>query len=248
MIIAATLTLPRGTQTSGPNPVRLLEKQLKATLHDKILTLRIFSKSVRKLYSFSVPIGLHISSAMSSLSTEAGRPAKDSQREYWIVILLGRSALTERNAVRAILLTPDERILLLRIRLPGVSPFWIAPGGGIEPAETVDQALRRELREELGLTDFEPRPLLWRRQHTFNWKGDRLCQREVYHAVHTLYFEPRMSDHVESVVLDEFRWWKVADLANATDRLTPLSLATIVNSYLRSGPPAEPISVEILED
>ncbi|HYR42221.1 MAG TPA: NUDIX domain-containing protein [Terriglobia bacterium] len=102
--------------------------------------------------------------------------------------------MTERKAVRAILLTPDKRVLLLRIRLPGVSPFWIAPGVGIEPGETVYQALRRELREELGLTDFEAGPVLCRRQHSFSWKGERLCQREVYHAVHTSYFEPRMSD------------------------------------------------------
>src|SRR6266850_1492369 len=52
-------------------------------------------------------------------------------------------AMTERNAVRAIILTPDERVLMLRIRLPGVSPFWIAPGGGIEPGETAHYALLR---------------------------------------------------------------------------------------------------------
>jgi hypothetical protein len=57
-----------------------------------------------------------------------------------------------------------------------------------------------------------------------------------------------MSDQVESAVLDEFRWWRTADLADATERLTPLSLAGIVNSYLQSGPPVEPLSVEILED
>ncbi|HYR91426.1 MAG TPA: NUDIX domain-containing protein [Terriglobia bacterium] len=156
--------------------------------------------------------------------------------------------MIERNAVRAVLLTPDERVLLLRIRLSGTSPFWIAPGGGIEPGETVHQALRRELREELDLTDFEAGPVLWLRQHTFDWNGDRLCQREVYHAVHTRYFEPRMSDQLESAVLDEFRWWNIADLAHATERLTPLSLAAIVNSYLRDGPPVESLSVEILED
>jgi len=87
-------------------------------------------------------------------------------------------AMTERNPVRAIILTPDERVLLLR----------------------------------------------------------------------THYFEPRMSDQVEIAVLDAFRWWKVTDLAHATERLTPLSLAAIVSSYLRSGPPIEPLSVEILED
>jgi 8-oxo-dGTP pyrophosphatase MutT (NUDIX family) len=156
--------------------------------------------------------------------------------------------MTERNAVRAIVLTPEEQILLIKIRLPGKKPFWITPGGGIEPEETVDQALRRELQEELGLTDFVVGPVVWRRQHTFDWNGDRLCQREVYHAVHTQHFEPLMSDQMESAVLDEFRWWNVADLARATERLTPLSLATIVNDYLRSGPPAEPLPVETLED
>jgi hypothetical protein len=49
-------------------------------------------------------------------------------------------------------------------------------------------------------------------------------------------------------VLEEFRWWKVQDLANAMERLTPLSLAAIVKNYLRFGPPVDPISVEILED
>ncbi len=156
--------------------------------------------------------------------------------------------LTERNAVRAILLTPEKEILLMRIRLPGLNPFWIAPGGGIEPNETVHQALRRELREEVGLTVVELGPVLWLRQHTFDWKGQRLCQREVYHVVHTLHFEPRMSDQFENDVLDEFRWWNVNDLVTSTERLTPLSLANIVNSYLRSGPPVEPLPVEILED
>ena len=59
-----------------------------------------------------------------------------------------------REAIRAILLTPEHEILLLRIRAPGRDEcFWIAPGGGAEPGETLDAALQRELREELGLSN-----------------------------------------------------------------------------------------------
>ncbi len=156
--------------------------------------------------------------------------------------------MTDRKAVRAIVLTPDNKILLLRIKLPGVGPFWITPGGGIEPHETIQQALRRELCEEIGLTDFEIGPVVWLRQHTFNWKGERFRQHETYHIVRAEHFEPRISDQVENAVLDEFRWWNISDLPHAIERLTPLSLWNIVDSYLSSGPPIGPLQLEILED
>jgi 8-oxo-dGTP pyrophosphatase MutT (NUDIX family) len=57
--------------------------------------------------------------------------------------------IVDRQAARAILLTPTHQILLLRIRPPqGGEWFWIAPGGGINAGETVEAGLRRELREE----------------------------------------------------------------------------------------------------
>jgi 8-oxo-dGTP pyrophosphatase MutT (NUDIX family) len=157
--------------------------------------------------------------------------------------------IIERDAIRAILLTPMHEVLLMRIHPPGGGEhFWITPGGGLEPGESVESGLRRELREELGLDDFAVGPLLWRRQHTFTWGEKRIRQRERYHAVHVEPFAPRMSDALEAAVLDCFRWWPAAELALASERLTPLSLAQIVARYLTHGAPAEPLEVEVLID
>ncbi|WP_230396523.1 NUDIX domain-containing protein [Streptomyces blattellae] len=58
-----------------------------------------------------------------------------------------------RHSVRAIILDEDDRILLCRFAIPDPAGtvVWAAPGGGIEPGETPLGALRREVREEVGL-------------------------------------------------------------------------------------------------
>src|SRR5690242_3159170 len=147
--------------------------------------------------------------------------------------------IIERDAIRAIILTPENEVLLLRIHLPDDKEqfWWITPGGGREQGETVEVALKRELQEELGLNEYAIGPLVWRRQHTFNWAGKRICQSERYYIVHTNRFEPLMSDPDEVKVLDRFRWWPVGELTKSRERLTPLSLADIVARYLAQGAP-----------
>ena len=157
--------------------------------------------------------------------------------------------IRRRHAARAILVTPNREILLLRIQAPGDSEFfWITPGGGLEEGETVESGLRRELREELGLVDFHVGPLVWRRQHTFDWGDQRICQSEQYFVVHVPRFKPRIFDDEEMRVVDTIQWWPVADLGTIPDRLTPLSLAAIVENYLSFGPPKTPPEIEVLID
>ena len=52
-----------------------------------------------------------------------------------------------------VLIQPDGRFLLTS-RPPGkvYEGYWEFPGGKLEPDESVEQALRRELQEELGIT------------------------------------------------------------------------------------------------
>lgn len=84
-----------------------------------------------------------------------------------------------------VLIAPDGQFLLTT-RPPGkvYAGYWEFPGGKLELGETVAQALRRELQEEIGVTVGEVHP--WREQlvdyphalvrlhfcKVFDWQGD----------------------------------------------------------------------------
>lgn len=58
-----------------------------------------------------------------------------------------------KRTARAILLDgeTDPRMLLIKRTKPGQLPYWITPGGGVEPTDgSVVDALHREVDEELG--------------------------------------------------------------------------------------------------
>lgn len=80
----------------------------------------------------------------------------------------GRLQGGERTVVEVavgILIRPDGRFLLTS-RPPGkvYAGYWEFPGGKLEPGESVQQALARELHEELGLA-IEPAAVQrWREQ------------------------------------------------------------------------------------
>ena len=155
----------------------------------------------------------------------------------------------ERRAVRAILLSPQNEVLLMQLRAPGSSEgFWITPGGGLQKNESEETALRRELSEELGLSNFELGPILARRDHTFNWLGRRIHQREQIYLVQVERFEPLMTDAIEARVTAGFRWWTLDELSETNERVTPGALLEIIEEYLREGAPDQLPEIEIRVD
>jgi mutator protein MutT len=59
---------------------------------------------------------------------------------------------SERQAVGAIVFDDAGRLLLIRRANPPSQGLWSLPGGRVEPGESGEQAVVRELREETGLT------------------------------------------------------------------------------------------------
>ncbi len=57
-----------------------------------------------------------------------------------------------RRTVRALLFDRQGSLVLIKRTKPGADPYWTTPGGGVLPGEQAEDALRRELREELGAT------------------------------------------------------------------------------------------------
>ncbi|MGW3927004.1 NUDIX hydrolase [Streptomyces microflavus] len=52
--------------------------------------------------------------------------------------------------VRAVLVTDDDTMLVIRRTKPGIPEYWVLPGGGVEPSdESREAALHREIHEEI---------------------------------------------------------------------------------------------------
>jgi len=153
-----------------------------------------------------------------------------------------------REAVRALVVDPHDRILMVRFEFPDAGTRWALPGGGVEPGESHTDALRRELAEELGLEGVEIGPHVWDRLHVIpfidgKWDG----QRERIHLVRTPAFEPspRLSwDELRAEYLFEVRWWRLHELSDGLP-FVPAALRQHLTSLLHDGPPNHPVDVGV---
>jgi 8-oxo-dGTP diphosphatase len=158
------------------------------------------------------------------------------------------AGLRIRRAARAVILDPRDRVLLVRFEFPGATR-WATPGGGIEAGESPEQALRRELAEEVGLVDADVGPVIWTRLHIIAFIGGQFDgQRDLIHLVRAPGDEPSPQMtwaqlNAEHVV--ELRWWTLAEIEASDARFVPADLAAHLAVLLRDGAPAVPIDVGI---
>jgi len=97
----------------------------------------------------------------------------------------------------------DQGQILIDRRLPEglLGGVWEFPGGKIEPGETVEECIKREIQEELGI-EIQVGKHLISIDHTYTHLRVTLA---VYHCYH-------LTGHPMPIECDEVRWVTLAQL------------------------------------
>ncbi len=141
----------------------------------------------------------------------------------------------------------NDNVLLVRFHWPGLGTdgFWACPGGGIDPGETPVEALRRELREELGLQDPDIQGGLWRLTRIFpmtEWDG----QSETWFLVRTAHFTSTPTIDLAAEHVHGIRWFSRQEIAAGEVTFSPRDLSTQLERFLAEGVPARPYEIAAL--
>jgi 8-oxo-dGTP pyrophosphatase MutT (NUDIX family) len=154
-----------------------------------------------------------------------------------------------RNVVRIILLDPANRILLLKIspkgsmdpKNPITKPFWINPGGEIEPGESSKKAVLRELQEETGITKATVyEPAIWYGETILEKKDVPTLFKQEFFMVRVDAQAISMADmgEGERKLVDDVRWWTVREIQESDELFIPYCLRTYLESLLQALPAA----------
>jgi 8-oxo-dGTP diphosphatase len=66
------------------------------------------------------------------------------------------TSLPEPLQISVAIIRFGDDLLMVRQAGPGEEPFWVLPGGRVEPGELVTEAVVREVREETGIRVLDP--------------------------------------------------------------------------------------------
>jgi predicted house-cleaning noncanonical NTP pyrophosphatase (MazG superfamily)/8-oxo-dGTP pyrophosphatase MutT (NUDIX family) len=116
--------------------------------------------------------------------------------------------------IKALILNSKSEILL--IHKPAPSDYWDLPGGRIQPGETIDEALSREVREEIGNVSIRNKVFFSADITTIRIKekeGEKGLILFTYHCSVEIKGEIKISEEHDS-----FQWCSIEDAAQRLEK------------------------------
>jgi 8-oxo-dGTP diphosphatase len=149
----------------------------------------------------------------------------------------------ERNTARAVMLDPQDRVLLFEFHLPAgfigdsARRFWATPGGEIEPGEDVRAALVREVLEETGIGGCTYGRELWFGSNVLTFKGEPVKTLERFFLVlsPTATLNTANWTDGEKEVMRAHRWWSAEELIATPETIFPPRFGYLVEAFLKNG-------------
>lgn len=143
-------------------------------------------------------------------------------------------ALRLRRAARLIVLDPEMRALMFRYDVPGRDPFWVTAGGECDPGESFEDAARRELFEETGITA-DPGPQIARMTPEFiTVEGEPVQADERFFLVRVDNARVDTAGHteLERKLMTQHRWFTLDELESWHEAVFPVNLADMIRSHI----------------
>ncbi len=155
----------------------------------------------------------------------------------------------KRPAARVVVLDPDGQIFMINGRDPADASkphWWEIPGGGIDPGESSEDACRRELVEEAGITDVEIGPCVWVQHVEFDFGGIHFDSDERIHvawAKERADYRPQGLEALEAMAFLGARWWPLDELLTESFPTLPERLREFLPALVAGDLPEEPIDI-----
>jgi 8-oxo-dGTP pyrophosphatase MutT (NUDIX family) len=140
-----------------------------------------------------------------------------------------------RPAARIILLDPAGRVLLFRFDPADRPPFWVTPGGALDPGESYEAAARRELLEETRIAAEPGREIARKLAEFITIEGVPVIADERYFRVKLpAGFVPEAIDtgghtELERQVMRSWRWFERDELETWDEAIFPEDLEALLD-------------------
>jgi 8-oxo-dGTP pyrophosphatase MutT (NUDIX family) len=152
-----------------------------------------------------------------------------------------------RPTARILVADPEGRVLLFSATEADGERWWFTPGGGVHRGETVKAAAVRELSEETGfaVTETGLGPVVATSSSPWQAKEEG----KLFLGAHSFFFlrvpcavlNTDGQEEFERSLITGHHWWSRAEIRAATERISPLGLADLMDRLLRGDIPARPV-------